>query len=375
MPYDRPSLQLLIDRSKADIEFVLQNGGAFELRTFEAASARAVGGAANELHGHIANAQKQSLASTADEKELVQMAGERGVERNPATRAILTLEVVGTIGSTPIPIGTQFSRPDGTVYETIDPFSIPVVPPLEVSITARAIETGAFANTPPTTTLTLTSAIPGVNSAATVEGTGSTPVGDGTDIENLEVFRARFIRFLQSPPKGGAAGDYVTFALSVPGITRAFELVNQLGPGTVVVIVVTDIFDAEGLFVETVVPGAAKLLELATFINARKPVVVNSYITDAEAYRGPTTPFPTINPNILISPDSTELREAVSREIQDLLLREAVVGGTLPLSKIRAAVSNTAGILDSIVVSPVADVSVGPLELLTIGTPVYGPIP
>ena len=56
----------------------------------------------------------------------------------------------------------------------------------------------------------------------------------GTDTETDDQLRARILHRIQNPPMGGAQADYVTWALAVPGVTRAWAAPEQ-GPGTITV--------------------------------------------------------------------------------------------------------------------------------------------
>ncbi|MED8993492.1 baseplate J/gp47 family protein, partial [Escherichia coli] len=55
-----------------------------------------------------------------------------------------------------------------------------------------------------------------------------------------ETFRQRVLYAYQNPPQGGAASDYVQWALEVPGVTRAWCVNRALGPGSVGVYIMCD---------------------------------------------------------------------------------------------------------------------------------------
>ena len=56
----------------------------------------------------------------------------------------------------------------------------------------------------------------------------------GVEAENDDDLRARILQRIQNPPMGGAQADYVTWALAVPGVTRAWAAPEQ-GIGTITV--------------------------------------------------------------------------------------------------------------------------------------------
>lgn len=365
MPFSRPTISRLIARAKADIESELQNGAAYIRRTFEAAAAKMQAGLAHTLHGHIAWAARQLLPDTSEDEYLVRHAniwlGENS--RTPATKAEFPITVTGTVANTPVPSGTRWSRADGVSFESFDAYALPAAVPFEVTVTVRAVEAGQEGNTIPGSTLTMESSIVGVNAEATVDGAGSTPVGDGANQETIEALRTRTLERIQSPPTGGGPDDYVAWAKTISGITRAWELPRQLGPGTVLVLVVQDTFDEDGNFIETLFPGAAKVEEVADYIESEAPV------TAVVTVQAPVEQQ--LNPQIEISPYTPEVEEQITLQLQDLILREAAPDGTLPLSKINEAVSLATGEEDHNLLSPAADVVSGPSQLLTLGTPVY----
>lgn len=101
-------------------------------------------------------------------------------------------------------------------------------------------QTGAFGNCDEGTTFTLGIAIDGIqsNGAAASDFTG------GADIESQDSLMTRMLQAYQNPPQGGDAQDYVTWALAVPGVTRAWSNPNGFGVGTVVVYTMFDVSEA-----------------------------------------------------------------------------------------------------------------------------------
>ena len=79
-------------------------------------------------------------------------------------------------------------------------------------------------------------AVPGVTS----QGRASSDLTGGSNTEDQEAFRARVMDAYREPPRGGAEMDYATWAISVPGVTRAWCLRNGYGAGTVVVYIMLD---------------------------------------------------------------------------------------------------------------------------------------
>lgn len=369
MAFSRPSLDQLISRARADVEAELGNGAAYLRRSFEAATAKVQAGLGHTLHGHLAYLAKQCVPFTAEDEFLVGWAEFfMGADaRNAATHAVFDITVTGTVDGTTIPSGTQWSRGDGVVFESTADVDLSG---LEATISVQAVATGVAGNTLAGTTLSITSPIVGVDAAATVGGTENQTVGGGADIESIAALKQRLLDYLQSPPKGGAAGDYVTWARQVDSVTRAWELPLQLGPSTVVVLFVQDLFDADGFYVATVFPSPAAVTAVQDYLNDRIPITVNPSFTAPSGhidYVFAPTEVP-LNPTVALSPNTAQAQTEVTHYLQDLLLRESEPGGTLPLSHIDEAISLAPSEIDHNLVSPVADIVASALQLYTLGT-------
>jgi uncharacterized phage protein gp47/JayE len=377
MAFSIPKLSRLITRAKSDIEATLQNGGVYVRRSFETAMAKASAGLAHTLHQHLRFISEQIIIDTADDEYLVRWADIffGPDSRLPAEQASFDITVTGDTANVPIPDGTRWNRADGVSFEAVGDYALPAAAPFQVTVTVQAVEAGVASNTVPGDTLTIESPIAGVDADATVDGAGSDPIGGGADIETIDALRARLLLRLQTPPKGGAVGDYIAWALaSSSGVTRAWELPLIMGPGSVTVLFVQDTFDADGFFIDTIFPGPAEVQAVEDYIAARCPVTVTPDATPPTlVVQAPTEQ--TLDPSIQLEPNTTEVQQAVTRQLEDLLLREAAPGGTLEVSKINEAISLATGEEDHVLVSPAADVTSTNSQLLTLGTPVFAPIP
>jgi uncharacterized phage protein gp47/JayE len=85
--------------------------------------------------------------------------------------------------------------------------------------------------------MTFLNTIPNVQSVVVVD---ANKLVNGSDIESIPDLRARLLERIQNPPSGGAAEDYVAWALEVPGVTRAWVYPKEMGAGTVTVRFVRD---------------------------------------------------------------------------------------------------------------------------------------
>jgi uncharacterized phage protein gp47/JayE len=94
----------------------------------------------------------------------------------------------------------------------------------------RAITTGSGGNLEPGATLSFEAPPAGVDATVTV-----IELKGGADVETDDQLRVRLLLRIQQPPMGGAAHDYVQWALAVPGVSRAWCAPLEQGIGTVTV--------------------------------------------------------------------------------------------------------------------------------------------
>jgi uncharacterized phage protein gp47/JayE len=366
MPFSRPTLRRLITRVQSDIESFLENGASRIRRSVEWVLAKAMAGLAHGLHGHIQYVSQQIVPDTADDEFAVRWAAVWGVERNAATFATFDIMVTGE-AEAELVAGTTLTNAAGVAYTTDDDATIPATLPFEVVVTVTAVAAGADGNAEVGATLSLASPVAGIDAEATVQGSDGDTVGGGADIESIAALKQRLLDRIQTPPSGGGPGDWVDWAKEVDGVTRAWELPNQLGPGTVVVLFVQDLFDSDGNFIDTQFPGGDAITEVQEYLESVAPVIaVPTALAPVELQ---------LNPVIQLEPNTADVQTQVTIQLQDMLLRRASPGGTLLLSEIREAISIAIGETNHVVTSPSADVETDATELITLGTPVYSAIP
>lgn len=358
MPFTRPTLTELIDRVWTDISSRIPGGtnSTFLRRSLAGILARAEAGAVHSLYGYLDFIARQVFPDTAEAEYLdrwavIWLTG----GRKPATFAggALTLQVTGPAG-VPLPAGTEYRRADGAVFETTEELVLSGPTGL-VGLKAQAA--GAAGNTPAGNVLSLLQPVAGFTSSATVVSPG---VQGGVDQETDQALQARIIRRIQFPPQGGSADDYVTWALEVPGVTRAWVYPGQMGLGTVTVLVGND--DASAGFI----PDPAVVAAAQAYIDQRRPVTAEVFVLAPTSVAVPVT--------AAISPDNSSTRAAAEAELQDLFLRDAAPGGTIYISKIREAVSIAAGVSNSRIDSPTADFVATTGQLPRLGAITWVPI-
>ena len=337
MAYVTPTFTELRDQISTDIDSRLPGADSRLRRSIVGVVAYVVAAVAFGLYGFIGYIAKQIHVATADDENLERKASLWLGGRNPATKATGTIAFTGT-DAVVIPAGTIVQRSDSVMFATDAAVTI-VAGTVNASITA--VEGGKDANTAASSTLTLVSPIAGVDSNATVDSNGLT---GGADVESNDQLRARVEARIQQPPHGGADFDYVTWALEVAGVTRAWHYALELGLGTVTVRFMMDDNYADGI------PLAADVTAVQNYIDTVRPVTADVTVVAPVAA--------TLNFNISgLSPNTPVVQQAIEDELKDLIKREAVPGGTILISHIREAISIAAGEADHVLVSPVADVT------------------
>lgn len=234
-------------------------------------------------------------------------------------------------GSGLVPAGSVLRSDSGLLFTVDADVSVPGIG----NVTASAI--GSSGNLEAGETLTLVQAVAGVSGSAVVNS-----LSGGVDAETDEELRARLLTALQAPPMGGSAADYVTWALEVPGVTRAWCYPLYLGIGTVGLSFVCDGQE------ESPLPDEEMVQRVQDYIDARRPVTADFLAFAPQALK--------VDISLKISPNTEAVRNAVKQELADLFVREGAPGVTIPLSHINEAVSISAGEEDHVLVSPTENI-------------------
>lgn len=345
MSFERPTLAEVVQRVESDFASILPLTGAIPRRSVVAALARALAGATHGLHGRLDFLGDQVLPSTAEGDYLARWADIWGISRLAATYANGTITVSGTNG-TDVPSGTIFVRADGERYESS---ALATISGGTATVTVDALTAGADPTLVAGDPISLESPIAGITTTAEVLAS----VVDGTDQESDEALRARLQERISETPQGGSESDYVAWAKTVAGVTRAWVYPQELGIGTVTVRFVRD-DDVD------IIPSGGEVTAVQNAIDALRPVTADvTVVAPSEVVQDFT---------IAITPDTTALRTSVEGELEDLLRRELSPGGTLLISQVMVAVGTVEGITDFEVTSPAADVVYSTGELPTMGT-------
>lgn len=346
MPFDRPALEEHARRIEGDLATRLGISAGLLRRTNTGVLARVLAAATFNLQGFLVWILQQIMPDTAEAVYLDRHAMLWGVTRKAAAEAAGNVTFTGN-DDTVIPAGTVLQRSDGVEF-TLDAPATIAAGTATGAVTAAAA--GVDGNAAEGETLAFASPVAGASAEATVAAGGLT---GGADTETDDALRARLLARIQAPPHGGTALDYVTWALEVAEVTRAWTFPLEQGLGTVTVRFVTD--NAVG----GLIPTAPKVTEVQDYIDARRPVTADvSVVAPAAA---------PLNFTIQLTPDTTAVRAEVEAELRDLLDREAAPGATILLSHINEAISIAAGETDHLLTVPAADVTHAASDIATFG--------
>jgi uncharacterized phage protein gp47/JayE len=353
MPYARPTLSGLYDQAIQDIttsgvpglDGLLRNAVLRVLAWVMAALAYS-------QYGYLDWIAEESVPFTATDERLEAWAALIGVFRKDSTPASGTGATFnGAIGLT-VRQNDGLTRQDGTPYiasadATVDPTGTVIVPVI-------AAVNGAATNCDAGTPMTLDTPPAGINAG----GVTSAALVGGADQETDDELRTRMLAKYREPPKGGTAGDYLEWALSVPGCTRAWIVPMGYGPGSVVVYPMFDDVEADhGGFPQGTDGGAVgeKRIPVATgdqslvaeAIWLVQPLTVLVYVLAPTA-----APLNVTIANL--SPADLDTQGQVLAALEDMFLAVGAVNGTVYPSDIYDAVARTPGVERFTVQSPAA---------------------
>lgn len=403
MSFQRPTLTELVDRIQADFVSRLGLVGAVLRRSLVYVLARVLAGAAHMLHGHLEFLGKQLFPDLSAEEYLIRQAALYGIAKTSPGFAQASVVFTGTNG-THVPAVSSLSRSDSVQYVsgadvivvTLTAWVISTVYALgvlrqnsgkiylctvagtsagsggptttaaaipdgsvtwmyiatgtaAVAGTATAVLAGAVETLTVGTVLTFVSPIAGIDSVTPV--TSSTT--NGSDQESTAALRVRLLERIAEPAMGGSDADWIAWAKTVAGVTRAWVTRFGLGPGTVLVRFVRD-NDAG-----TIIPDAGEVAAVQAVFNLLGP-----------AHATPTAFAPVLAPQaftIAVTPNTTVVQAAVTAELTDLLLRTGTPGVTTLLSSLRTAVGTAAGVTNYVMTVPAADVTHTANEIPSVG--------
>lgn len=356
MPYQPTSLAQLINQTQQDISQRLEG----TLPGLDETTLHAIGyaqaGLSAQEHEHLAWIARQIIPSDADEAELLKHCAWWGIVRKPASRADGPVQLTLTDTAT-AEAGAELQRSDGTLYRITESTS-GGAGTLTVSLVAA--EPGTAGNAPAGTLLTFITPQAGIVQAATVTGSGIT---GGADVESLSELLSRLEFRVQYPPSGGTKYDFERWAREVPGVTRSWCLPEWPQAGSLGVTFVLD--NNSDIF-----PGEGDVARVAAYIKSHPDPATGQPVGQAlgpvvKTFKLTNHPVPF---QIKIAPNTPENQQAVRQALTDLLYNEARPGGIILPSAFWRAVAGVKMLDDFELRSPLASVSAGATELLTVGS-------
>ncbi|XZG71735.1 baseplate J/gp47 family protein [Chitinibacteraceae bacterium HSL-7] len=290
----------------------------------------------------------QILPDTCDDDRLVASpVMNRGLAPKAAAAATGAVTVTGMAGAV-LPAGTVFQRVDGAQFAVAADVTLPIGGSDSASVSA--VQAGSAGNTAAATVLTLVSPVAGISSQAVVTAAGLVA---GADAESPDDFRARCLSAWRQAAHGGASFDYVTWALEVAGVTRAWVKPGLYGVGSVGVLFVRD-DDA------SLIPDGAEVAAVQSYLDGVRPVT-------AQVTALAPTALP-VHFTLSVTPATAAVKAAVEAELRDLIRRDAAPGETLLISRVREAISRAAGESDHVLTAPAANMTTAAVEMCTFGS-------
>lgn len=276
--------------------------------------------------------------------------------RKVATNATGVAEFLGTAAGVTVPVGTLVTAYGGRGdYETIVEFvahDVPSPGPI------RAIDPGKAGNLLQGATLAVGNAlVAGLSSQATV-----VTLEGGTDEETDDQLRVRVLHRIQQPPQGGAAHDYVQWALAVPGVTRAWCTPNEMGIGTVTVRFMMDDLRSEN----DGFPLGTDCAAVAAYIDTVRPVAVKDFWVVAPIKQRVDVAIDHL------MPDTESIRAAIQQSLKAMLFHYAAPGQTIYAAWKSSAIIQTAGVVSFYLRNNVDDVMESPGHMAVLGDIAYG---
>lgn len=364
--FDVPDLQRTVDGVKDDINSRLTGADAYlpyigqkMRRRVTNAVAIALGGAVWGLHAFVARGMRQFFPHIAPDWGVLAWADILGLTRVQATSAALTVTFTGT-PATSLPSGTEVVDANGNAYTTDSTTAIGGGGSVTTAVTASF--TGTEGNLDPGATLTLSAAISGIDSTATVATLATAAV----DLETIEALRTRvLVRMRRRGATGnqGNAADYETWTREALSTVDKVWIRTPDGgalPGEV---------DVRFTTTDGPIPSSG---ERSTVLDYIKGTAGNSYTNGkCPANASPQTPALTAEAttfNLTITPNTSAQQALVEAELDALWDRESEPGGTVYLWEITAAIASsgvTTMTINTINATTPADVTASSINHLT----------
>jgi uncharacterized phage protein gp47/JayE len=220
-----------------------------------------------------------------------------------------------------------------------------------------ALESGSAGNLPAGTMLSVAAPVPaGLIPTATV-----ILLERGTDDETDDELRARVLQRIREPPMGGDANDYVQWALSYPGVTRAWCAPQEMGIGTVSVRFLMDDLraDNDGW------PTGDDIQAVTDYLNSVRPVAIKDFFVMAPV-KQPVDVY-----IIHLTPDTPSVRASIEQQLKLMLHTLAAPGQTIYAAWKSAAIMNAPNVQSFDLLNTEDDVMQSPGHMAVLGNIIY----
>lgn len=227
---------------------------------FSRVLAKALSGALWLLYQLVLWAMRQQFPATADSDALAYLGDWYEMPRNPSVAAILSITISGD-DDTVVPAGVLWTA-SGIVYSQLAAVTIASG---VATAQVEALTSGADTTLEPGDALALPSPLAGVTGAVV-----ASVIEEGEDEEDLETYRSRIEFRMRNQPQGGAAADYIRWAMEVAGIVGGH--VKLVGTDVIV-------YPLAALTGSARVPSAPDLAEVEDYLQAaeRRPLCATVY--------------------------------------------------------------------------------------------------
>jgi uncharacterized phage protein gp47/JayE len=273
--------------------------------------------------------------------------------RKQATLATGSVAATGFNGSV-IPSGSLIGLSSTNAgYQTTAQVVVGLGP---TTVPVTALNAGITGNLDEETTMSFTSAPPGVDQTVTV-----IVMDGGTDTETDDELRSRVLRRIQNPPMGGDAEDYVQWALAVPGVTRAWSFPQEQGAGTMTVRFLMDDLRAN----DNGWPISSDIATVQAYIEKMRPVTVKDCFVVA-----PVKQFIDVLISNLV-PNTPDVQAEVQLSLENMMMVKASPGQTIYSAWISAAIMNAPDIQSFELITADDYVMPSPGYMAVLGTILY----
>jgi uncharacterized phage protein gp47/JayE len=305
MPWSRPTLTQLRQLARTMFAARLKCADATLRRSNIAISSDVLAGMTNGEYGYLDYLIRQNFTDTAEGEYLLRKGAMFKMYPTAAIQAAGQAILTGTDSGEIPDQAILFQDANLNIYMTQGAATIAGG---TATVPIEAVAGGAAQNLATGAPLNLLVALANVNAAATVAAPGLT---GGADEEDIEAFRARVLARQAEPPQGGDAFDYIGWAKTVPGVTRAWLYPRNRGGGT---IDVTFVMDGR----ESIIPLDADVAVVQAAIDAVRPVT-----DDCVVFAPVGSPV-----NFAISGIAdANIQAAITASVEDMFTADAVPGG------------------------------------------------